>query len=666
MKRSNHLSYKANLLSGLHFMKSLLLFIVFSLINMNLTAQSFESKFGRCSEDEIEMTHCPFDSTADAMILYDIGNISFELVGEKYQVVFERKTKYKFFNKSGIDYAKCEIEFYDGNQGIERVTSIKCNTYNMESGKITVTKLDNKSVFEEKSGGKWRSKKFAMPGVKEGSVVEVSYRISSPYIFSLPAWKFQSDIPIMYSEVNATINPHFEYTFIKKGDISLADYKQFQATGAPIFINGNRMYSKTHQYILKDVPAFKDESYITSKNDYLNRIDFQLSKIIYSNGNSEMIISTWPKLSEDLEKSDNFGGYIKSFAKSSIFSDLDTLARIKRVDNYIKSHYTYNGNEQYFASGSKRDIEKTKRGNAADLNLMAVGMLRAEGINAYPAILSTRSHGKVNSAYPFLAAFDYVIVVYEVGDNMGVMDVTEPMLSFGNIPPRCLNDVCLLIKKEGVEWLNISSQEISDMRYIKVITPNPKSDSLVVDCSLTTTFFDAYNMRKKYSTDYESLATDLIGKDYILFDSITAVNFKDVEKPFQVTFSKKMSLETIDDIILIDPFEGEVMTENPLKLPTRTYPIDLGYRYSKTFSVDVNVPEGYKVSSQPENLVINNKDIRIVYTVTHKENSVVNITALYQFKKDVYDSSSYNTIKENIDLIVGKFNEKLILEPKGI
>lgn len=650
-----------------------IVFVLFVLLFNTVSAQNFENKFGKCSQAELEMASCPYDSTADAMVLYDEGDTYFSVIAEKYQIIFDRKIKYKFFNKAGIDDAKFEIRFYDGNQGSERVSYIKCNTYNLENGKVVVTKLENKNIFDEKSGKKWLIKKFAMPAVREGSVVEVSYRITSPYLFSLPSWKFQAEIPVMYSRYKVTVNPHFEYTFMKKGDLPLGDYKKYELLGIPTYINQVPRRDVAYEYVMNNVPAFRNESYITSYNDYINKLDVQISRILYNDGSSKVIMSSWPKLSEDLESEDNFGAYIKAFSKDDdVFISMDGLPQsdslklIKFIDQYIKKNYTYNGDDQYFASGSKKDIEKLKKGNSADLNLMAVGMLRAAGYNAYPALLSTRENGKVNSAYPFLDAFDYVIAIYEFNNELKVMDVTDPMLRFGDIPPKCLNDVCLLLKSKDVEWLGVKSNDISNSKFIKVLTPLPGADSLLIDNTLTTTYFDAYNMRKDYKSDYEDLASSLLGSDYSLYDSIRCKNLEVAEEDFILTYSKKVPLEVIENMILIEPFEGEVMTENPLKQPVRTYPIDIGYRYSKSFSVDIIIPEGYKVAAQPENLVVNNQDIRIVYTVSTNQPSKVNIMGIYQFKKDVYDCSSYNNIKGYIDIIVNKFNEKLVLEAAEI
>ena len=62
------------------------------------------------------------------------------------------------------------------------------------------TKLDPKNVFLENQSKYYDAKKFAIPNVKEGSVIEVFYTLESPFIFQFRSWEFQSDIPKLQSE----------------------------------------------------------------------------------------------------------------------------------------------------------------------------------------------------------------------------------------------------------------------------------------------------------------------------------------------------------------------------------------------------------------------------------------------------------------------------------
>ncbi len=62
---------------------------------------------------------------------------------------------------------------------------------------------------------------------------------------------------------------------------------------------------------MKEVAAFKDESFISSSQNHIIKLDFQLSKVNYYGGTTTDVLSTWDKLNKALLAEERFGGYIK-------------------------------------------------------------------------------------------------------------------------------------------------------------------------------------------------------------------------------------------------------------------------------------------------------------------------------------------------------------------
>ena len=59
--------------------------------------------------------------------------------------------------------------------------------------------------------------KFEMPDVKVGSVVEVSYTISSEFVTWFREWYFQHTIPTLLSEYHTRIPEYFKFHIFQKG-----------------------------------------------------------------------------------------------------------------------------------------------------------------------------------------------------------------------------------------------------------------------------------------------------------------------------------------------------------------------------------------------------------------------------------------------------------------
>ena len=325
-------------------------------------AQQYSKEFGVVSNSEFALTVYEKDPEAEAVVLFDIGESVFFDTSEGYDIRFTRSKRIKVLNRAGINYAEVVIPFYvEGYGKTEVVASIEAYSYNFENGQLRKVALDKSKVYEEKINERWRAKKFVFPDVKEGSVIEYKYVLETPFHFNLPDWQFQHKIPTIYSQYTAKMIPFYEYVFLAQG-INRFDFQESkEGTVVRSWGSVNKSYGQNvgsgfefkdmiHTYVMKDVPAFKDESFITSADDYLIKLDFQLAKVHSPRGGTKEIISTWPELSKALLKSDNFGKYTKSaqkVARKLLENELkleqsNPLEKSKQIIEYVKSNFSWN------------------------------------------------------------------------------------------------------------------------------------------------------------------------------------------------------------------------------------------------------------------------------------------------------------------------------------
>lgn len=632
-------------------------------------AQIYTHEFGKYSNEEFQLKKYAKDPSAEAVVIYDIGKSYFVHNSDVgFQLIFERKMKIKILTKAGLKWAQISIPYYEENSKNEEIEQLEGNTYNYENGQVRVAVLDPKNAYTEKFNEHWNDKKFAMPDVKEGSVFEVSYKIRSPYFFNFRNWEFQNKIPVIYSEYTTKMIPFYEYTYILQGSNKFDDFKTYQVNSPSSPVAGIEYQDVVYYFVMKDIPAFKDEAYITSANDYIIKLDFQLSAIHYPTGGNVNIMTTWKELSKEMLDNESFGKYLKSSRKKSQeITDTMQIAlkpaieKAKWIEHFVKSNFNWNGHYDKYSTKSVKEFITTQTGNCADINLFLTGMLNAAGIEAYPVILSTRDHGRVKLDYPFLHFFNYVAVVARIDSLSYILDATEPAARFNEIPSRCINNKGLIIQKDKVEWVSLKSNSLSAIAYNIGLNPEPGKDSIQQECRLITSGFDAIYYRNKFSGSYKDLKNDLLGFNSLPGDTIMPLDLIKIEKPFEVHFSKKSLLETLEGKIIITPFGSFPITENPLKQPSRNYPIDLIYKKSFRFQSTIVIPEGYKILSAPEDMRVNNNNVMISYITDSQTSGIIKVTGVYEFFKDEYESSEYSELKSYFNMIVNKFNEKLVL-----
>lgn len=627
--------------------------------------QNYSREFGDIGIKEYALKEYEADKDAEAVVLYDIGSSRFELAYNTYDVIFERRTRVKILSEGGVDYAEIQIPF-SNNGTAEKVYDIEAYTYNLENGKVVKTGLDIARTFDEKINKYWNVKKFAIPNAKVGSIIEYTYKIRSKNIFNLKDWRFQWRIPVIYSEYEVRMIPFYTYAFIFQGASEFDFYSA--ETDSRTYTLGATNYSElVHKYAMKDVPAFKSEEFITSINDYIIKLDFQLSEINYPSSDAKEIMTTWDQMKEELLIDKDFSGYMSRSKREAnkLFKvkEIKALPEQERFDfvlDFVKNNFSWNKFNGKFATKSVRKFVNDKYGNSADINLFTIGLLNAVNINAKPVLISTRANGRVKYDYPLLSYFNYVTILAEVDGIFINTDATEVLSLNNRVPSRCINDKGLIVDKEKVAWLGLEFPHLTETKndiQIKILSNNLVQTSV----SKTATEYDALNYRNNYGANLDKIKSNIDDKVFTVIDSTISIqNQEEKEKPYILSYKKTSEPEIINNKIYISPFLDDVISNNPLKQDQRTYPIDMVYPVKRTYTTTIPIPKGYTVDYMPENQEIKNQLFELSYQIIKKEEAL-EISYYYSFNNSIYSPTNYLHIKNFFDKIVEKGNEKIVL-----
>lgn len=660
------------------FQKTLLCLFIAMGMAASLSAQTYSRELGKIGKDEIELKVYAKDKDAEAVILFDIGDSEFVRSDTGFDVVFERKTRVKILKDAGLDWAEFEIPIYHDNDIYENLYEMQATTYNFEDGRLTTTSLDPTTVYSEKINDHWEVKKFAMPKVKVGSIIECQYKIQSQYVYNLRDWEFQSKIPAIYSEYTVHINPFLYYVFWMQGSKKLdvfdkyEDFKNSHPLPYATAIGNGTYNDMVYVFGANDVPAFRDEEFITSVNDYIMKIHFQLAQVNRFDGATQKIMTTWEDLVKELDKHSDYGRYVdRSEKMASKLLNLDELAakseaeRFDEVVEFVKTNYSWDGKNGMFATKTPDRLVKEKIGNDADLNLFTVGLLRAAGINATPMISSTRGHGRIQSDYPFSSLFNYSLILAEVNGKLTFSDATEPLVLNNRIPSRCINDRGLTIDRDEIKWIGLDTRVPSYFTTRYTLVPTAELD-MNASIEHYATEYEAARLRESVGDDPEKIKEKLsVGSFSFDQESVSVENLKDKQKPFGISYQQKGRVERLNDKLYIDPFLGQGPSDNPLKQDVRIYPVDINYPKQRSMKSEIEIPEGYQVEYTPKERTDDNELYNLFYQV-NKEGNKVTIQFSYYLKQSTYDPKLYDRMKSFFASIAKYGTEKIVLAPEKV
>jgi hypothetical protein len=651
-------------------LKILFLGLFMTFLLLPSSAQDFQ--FGRIDQSFLESTTYDQDEEAEALVLFDLGKSYFVRSNGSFDVIFERSTRIKIFTEAGLNYAEVEIPFYQEGGVFEKVYDLEAYSYSLEEGRIIRTALDMRTVFDEKVNEYWNLQKFAIPNVKSGSVVEYRYKISSQYKSNLRDWEFQKRIPTVYSEYEVKMIPFYEYDFILQGASKFDDYSSHVERGLTRRFGSTEFNDQVFKFVMKNVPAFRDESYITSINDYIIKVDFQLAAFYNLQGYKTDLMTTWAKMNEDLLKNRDFGGFMNQSRRAAA-SELDIRAlqntndpeKLDRIIDHVKTNYRWNNRNGKYAEKTFRQFSSEKQGNVANVNLFLAGLLQGAGLEAHPAILSTRANGKIRSMNtPFHHYFNYVVVLVTINGENRLVDASDALTPNRMIPVQCINDRALIVKKGQEEWVSLQIKEPSEINRLFLISFSETLDSLITDLSISSTGYDALRFRKWFGGNPKNIEDYLNSAGYQLAeDRPLQILPEETLDSYRFQVNTIESTRTQESRILISPFLREPLKENPFKQRTRTYPVDYIYPEERIFDSRIKLPDDYAIEHVPANLNISNNLLDFSYETSLDEGHLI-VKSRYYLKKSIYPTQDYSRLRYFMQEIVKRLNEEIILVKK--
>lgn len=662
------------------------LVILFAVIFGEATAQDKANvKFGSVTEKDFAPKVYSIDSNASAVVIADIGSSNIEGNSKGwFSLVYRHYKRVHILNKNGYDIADVSIHLFSNGEDEEELDKLKAVTYNLENGKIVETKLDVKnSVFRDKIDKNRVIKKFTFPNVKEGCIIEYEYTITSDFLTNLQPWEFQGAYPRLWSEYNLSLPVFLGYVFLTQGyqQYHIKESKQhnqaFQVidsrgAGASERFNFNADVDD-NRWVMKNVPALKAESFTSTIDNFISKIEFQLSEFKYPL-TYRNIMGTWPLLTDMLLKADYFGlqvtkdnGWLKDIVNPLGISADSKMDKARKIFAYVRDNFTCTNQGRRTMDQSLKNLVKTKSGNVAEINLLLTAMLKYADINADPVILSTRSNGITYSVYPLLTQYNYVVARAVIDDKIIYLDASEPNIGFDHLPLRCYNGHARVVNKEALA-VELSADAIAEAKTTTMFIINDDKGNLTGAMQQTPGYYESLRLRDRIKEKgKEELQKDIkkaFGSEVVISNFVVdSLNKYDCELALHYDFDIKDEKE---NIMYLNPLFGESYKENPFKSAERLYPVEMPYTIDETVNLQMEVPQGYVVDELPKSLIVklNEQDDGVFEYRISQSGENISLRSRVRFKRAYFLPEEYETLREFFNLIVTKQSEQIVFKKK--
>ncbi|MFN3753236.1 DUF3857 domain-containing protein [Flavobacterium sp.] len=649
---------------------------------------SQKKELGKVTIEELTEKKSALDTSAVASFLIKNCDVKFNYSETNgFTLIKTFKIKIKIYKKEGYEWANHSIGYYTGSNGRDKLNFSNAVTYNLVNGKIEKSKLKSDGEFEEKVNEFWSRKKITLPNVKEGSIIEYQAELESERLNSIDEWFFQSSIPVVYSELKTIIPEFYNYNVMNSGFLTPVvskdrTTKTHNITSKERVTNGRAVstsYSSNEFsyaenktiFVLQNIPALNDESYVNNIKNYTAGVKYELASIKYPNEPIKNLTTDWETVVKSIYDNDYFGpelnktGYFEKDIDTALNGITNPDERLAVVFSFVKSRMNWNEMHGYSCNDGVKKAYQEKKGNAAEINLMLTSMLRYAGIDANPILISTRSNGV--SLFPSRTAFDYVISGVELNNQVVLLDATNKYSLPNILPIRDLNWFGRIIRKNGSS-AQINLMPKSNSKDIINVMATIGTDGNVTG-KIRDQYFDynAFVFRVKNNGISKDSYIEKLEKRYqgLEIDDYEVQNSNDLSKPIveNYSFTSTNSVEIIGDKMYISPFLFFAMTENPFKQEKREYPIDFVYPNQDKYIISLSIPDGYTIDNLPQTKAVGMPEdlANFKYNISNNGNQI-QIMYTLDINQAIIGSEYYEALKNFYKEMINKQTEKIVLK----
>lgn len=620
------------------------------------------------------------DSNVAAVVLSDIGSIT--IVGKRdedwFASVYRRKRRILIRHKSAFDLASFAVRLY----GDDKLDSLEAITYTLENGKVVQTKLLPADKFEDKLSPERKIIRFTLPNLKEGAIIEVLTRVTMDRINYFPDWRFQyEDYPCLYSSFSFTTPEMLRYAALRKGVDSItatASKGKWEIIQLATLNVGDDIYR--YNWEGRDIPAFRETEFIHATSDYADKLELYLTQFASRSSNSTQKnprqvndLGGWQVLNSRLLNSSYFGfparadrnENLRDLTEKLTSAATNPMESAKALYAYVRDNFKTEGSSDLYIYRSLYDINKSKKGDPTELNMLLLGLLRVKGLKADPVVLSTRSFGYHNAQYPLPEKLNYVLVRLQMYGVPIYLDASDPLMGFGKIPIDCYNGHARAIAETDTADVFFYADSLREMNNTTVFAENGEK-GLSGYYESTPGYHQGLALKRdagkyglgKFFKNYHGSAI----ADFSFYNEAID-SLHEPGSPTKVHFEFTVRQKTENgDLLYFSPVFSPAYPTNPFSAASRQYPVELEMPVDEMYVLNMEMPKGYKVEELPQSAkVAFGTDGFFEYTI-HADAENIQLRTRIKLNRTVYEPDEYNDLREFFAFVIKKQAEQIVFK----
>lgn len=664
-------------------MKRLLTYFSFLLWTVIVYAQNNQPelnlKFGKPTMEEMQMTEYAADPEADAVVLMKTCDVNYTL--QTYYAMtltYKVRMRIKVLKEEGKRFGDITIPIYRDDDGkmMEELSGLTAVAYNLnEKGKVVSASATQQHMSTEQVNENYHVRKISVPQVKEGTVIEVKYELTSPFFQRINDYILQERIPVLYAKYQMEIPSNLQFNVQVP---SQNPHVKCKVTAGSMTVGSNSgqmrvqtLVTNRYEIEAKDMPALKSDNFVYNAADYSAKVVCDLKSITTPQG-TYAYGQDWKKTDELILMQQEIGPRLND--KSKLAAEIreagiaqlpDDKKRIAALVDLLLSHVAWDGHYALLPA-SESDVLKKKSGTSADLSMMLVGMLNVLDMKSSLVFVSTRRHGKM-PIHPSTKAFNTIIVAVESELGTFYVDATDPCGDVNMLDPNLyVPKARMLSRHHKGEWVDLT--KTAQGRTITTVTAELNADGLLTgECVTAYSGNAARSLRRGYLEAKDSLAyvSALQKKNQLTLQSLSMEGHQHYGGGARRTLAFEKQIESAGDHIYLSPMLFSPIVPSPFTQDQRELPVELPNREDISYTLEIRLPAGYEIEELPAKQEATNPDRSLTFSIAYEDLSdAVRLRYRFNVKSMLFEEHDYPTLKAIYDMAASHAEDMIVLKKK--
>jgi transglutaminase-like putative cysteine protease len=608
------------------------------------------------------------DPEAEAAVLFREG----ELIDDTVEgTILRIYVRLKIFNDRGRRFGEVQLPY---RAEIGKIGDVRARTVRSDGSAIDVQDRDvfDTLIVNGVQGAK-RAVVFSMPGVEPGSIIEYRYRQTYIKGFRYFAIDLQTEL--------FTRELHFSFQPQASSNLALR-WVTFNAPDPSVFAT---VWDGNFDVRAKDIPPLKREPLMPP--DLAVKIWGWLYYSEEFDTDPEKYWRSYARrMHERAERETEPTRAIKRVVSSISLAGDSTSDRVRRIYDYVQSEIanigprgaslTPEGEKLWKRNETAEETIRHRYGTPREINRLFIAMLRAAGLDARVAELTTRDENFFHRKFP--DAFQLNSEVTAILDRNGAprfFDPGTPYCPIGMLSWEKEGVPALVYGKRDSRFIETPVSHATaniDSREIKV-EPTPDGGAEAVFESKNTGQRAIQLRNELIGLPIEerrqrmfAAVRDLKPLASLREDSLSITNLNDPGSPLTVRVALGLSdaVTRTESRMIVRPALISRPGSTLLPAPRRANSLYFHYPYSEVDRVSVTVPDGYEVEHLPDPVVLDIGAAKYRASFTQTGTQVV-YERLLVLDAIMFTVDEYPVVKQFFDR-VSQADNQVISMRKGI